>query len=79
MVGQADCILQIDVEELSGTSYQSDVYTRETDTDAWWLIGGMGSSAVDNQGLFTFQRYRYVKVVVTTTGGSEFESGAIVY
>lgn len=71
-------MLQVDVEELSGTSYQADVYTRESDTDGWWLIGGTGSTAVDSLAYFSFQRYRYVKVVVTTTG-SDFESGVVAY
>jgi hypothetical protein len=68
----------IDVDELSATSYQADVYTRETDTDGWWLIGGIGAEAADTNGIFDVERYRYLKVIVTVTGG-EFPSGVFGY
>lgn len=76
--GLVERLLQIEVEELSATSYQCDVYTRETETDGWWHIGGTGAEAMDTNGCFGFQSYRYVKAVVTKTGGDS-ESAVVVY
>jgi hypothetical protein len=67
-VGPADCRLSIDVDELSGATFRAHVYTRETDTDGWWYIGGTGSDEVDTIGHFSFQRLRYVRVEIVTTG-----------
>lgn len=66
--GAQECSVLIDVDELASTSFQTDVYTRETETDAWQLMGGFGCNAVDTQGGFRFERFRYVRVVVTVTG-----------
>lgn len=78
VAGQADYVVNIDVDELSGASYRVDIYTRETETDGWWLIGGIGSEAVDTSSMLSLQRYRYVKTVVTTTGGDN-PAGVIGY
>lgn len=72
--GLIDYRITIDVDELADTTYQADVYSRETVTDEWQLMGGMGAIAADTNGIFSFQRYRYLKLVVTVTGG-EFPSG----
>lgn len=77
VAGLVDRLAQVDIEELADTSFQSDFYTRETETDGWWHIGGSGSSAVDGNGFFSFQSYRYVKVVVTKTGGDS-ESAVVM-
>jgi hypothetical protein len=66
--GPADCVINIDIDELSGTSFRANVYTRSTDSDGWWLIGGFGSDAVDSISTFSFQRLRYVRVELITTG-----------
>ena len=66
--GAQECSVIIDVDELASTSFQANVYTRETERDAWALMGGFGCNAVDTQGGFRFQRFRYVRVVVTVTG-----------
>lgn len=78
IAGQVDFTVVVDVEELSSTSYQSDFYTRETESDSWQLMGGIGSDAVDTSAIFNFTRSRYVKIDVTTTG-SDFESGVVGY
>jgi hypothetical protein len=72
--GQADCTVNVDVDEIASTSYRADFYTRETETDAWQLMGGLGSDAVDTNALFRFVRSRYVKTIVTITG-DEISSG----
>lgn len=76
---QVDFTVQVDVEELADTSYQCNVYTREDETDAWQLMGGTGSNAVDTRATLSFVRSRHVKVEVTTTGTPEFESGVTGY
>lgn len=68
----------VDVDELSGTSFRSDAYTRETETDSWALMGGVGSDAVDTRAQFNFKRFRYVRVIVTATG-SAFAAGVTGY
>jgi hypothetical protein len=68
----------IDVDELAGTTYHAEFYTRETETDGWWSVGGLGAEAADTDGHLTMERYRYVKVVIDITGG-EFPSGVIGY
>jgi hypothetical protein len=68
--GLQDFVVYVNGDELAGTSFQVDVYTRETDTDGWWLIGGTGADAVSTSATFPFQRYRYVKVIITITGSS---------
>jgi hypothetical protein len=66
--GAQECAVVIDVDELAATSFQADVYTRETETDSWGHIGGFGADAVETQGAFRFERFRYVRVIVTVTG-----------
>lgn len=68
----------IDVDEMSGTSYHVEVYTRETTTDAWWDIGGTGAEAAESDGTFSFERARYVKLEMTVTGG-DVPNGVIGY
>lgn len=63
---------------MASTSYQCDAYTRETEADGWQLMGGMGAEAADSNGMLSFVRSRYVKVIVTVTGG-EFPSGVFGY
>lgn len=75
---QVETTCEVDVDELSGATYQADFYTRETETDNWQLMGGVGSNEVDTRGAFRFTRSRYVKAVVTTTG-SDFPSGLVSY
>jgi len=70
--------LIFDVDELAGTVYQAEVYTRETETDAWWDIGGSGAEAANSDSTFTIERYRYVKVSGTFSGGV-FAAGVIGY
>lgn len=70
--GLQDFAVYVDADELADTSIQIDVYTRETDTDGWWLIGGTGANAVNSSATFPFQRYRYVRVIITTTGSDLF-------
>lgn len=65
-------MVHVDVDELADTSFQADVYTRETETDGWWLIGGTGANAVSDSATFPFQRYRYVRVIITITGSDLF-------
>lgn len=68
----------IDVDELSGTSYHVEVYTRETEMDGWWDIGGFGAEAAEVDGTFDFERTRYVKIEMTVTGG-DLPNGVIGY
>lgn len=68
----------IDVDELAGTSYHAQVYTRETETDSWGLMGGLAAEAADANGVFEFDRSRYVKVEITITGG-DVPNGVIGY
>jgi hypothetical protein len=68
----------IDVDELAGTTYQAEVYTRETETDGWWDIGGSGAEAANSDSTFTIERYRYVKLSGTFSGGT-FAVGVIGY
>lgn len=77
---QRDYAIIVDVEELAATSYEANVFIRETETDGWGepSIGG-GSSAVDTNLILQLQAtFRYVRVDVTTTG-DVFESGVIGY
>jgi hypothetical protein len=76
--GAQDCTVVLDVDELASTAFQADVYTRETETDGWSLMGGFGCEAVDTQGYFSFQRFRYVRVIVTVTG-SDLVGGVTGY
>jgi hypothetical protein len=78
VAGSVPYRLSFDVDELAGTTYQGEVYTRETDTDAWWDIGGSGSIAANSDSTFTIDRYRYVKVSGTFSGG-DFAAGVIGY
>lgn len=41
-------------------------------------MGGIGAEAVDTNGMLSFTRSRYVKVIVTVTGGV-FPSGVFGY
>lgn len=74
---EVDCIMMVDAEELSDTTYQATFFTRETETDFWQDMGGVGSVAVDTNAIFSFKRFRFVKVDVTTTGSTPFESSVI--
>jgi hypothetical protein len=76
--GSVPYTIIIDVDELAGTSYQADIYTRETEMDGWWLIGGIGAVAADADGRFEFERLRYVKITLTVTGG-DVPNGVIGY
>ena len=75
-----DYLIDVDVEELSSTSYRVDAYARETETDSWGQpLNGTGSEAVETRCVFQIQgTFRYVKVDVTTTG-DVFESGVVGY
>lgn len=75
--GEADCTMMIDAEEMADTSYGATFLTRETVSDAWQNMGGLGSVALDTNAIFSFRRFRYVRVDVVTTGSSPFESGVI--
>lgn len=68
--GFQDCLIILDVDELADTSLRVDVYTRETETDAWGEpINSSSIEAVDCiDGSLFISRYRYVRVVVTVTG-----------
>lgn len=68
----------IDVDEMAGTSYHIEVYTRETETDGWWDIGGIGAEAAESDGTFSFERTRYVRLEMTVTGG-DVPNGVIGY
>lgn len=76
---QVEFTMQIDVEELASTSYQVDFYTREAESDAWQLMGGVGCEAVDTNACFSFTRFRYVQAVLTATGSTAFESAVTGY
>lgn len=70
----------VDVEELAGTSFHARGSVRETETDSWQELNGAGSSAVDTNASFLLEGvFRYVQIVVSTTGSSEFESGVVGY
>lgn len=75
-----DYLIDVDVEELSGTGYRVDAYARETETDGWGApLNGTGSEAVETRCVLQIQgTFRYVKVDVTTTG-DVFESGVFGY
>lgn len=64
-----------DVEELADTTFHARAYVRETETDEWQELSGVGSNAVDTNASFQLEgTFRYVRIVITTTGSSEFES-----
>lgn len=68
----------VDVEELADTSFHARGYVRETETDSWQELSGAGSSAVDTNASFLLEGvFRYVRVIVTATGSSDFESGVM--
>lgn len=76
---QRDYDVAVDVQELSSTSYLAQAFVRETETDAWQLLNGAGSEAVETALIMRLQgTFRYVKVDVTTSGGT-FESGVVGY
>lgn len=73
---QRSLMVMVDVEELAATSFSARGYVRETETDAWQDLNGISSSAVDTNAVFPLEGvFRYVKLVITTTGSAEFESG----
>lgn len=75
-----DYKIAIDVEEMSGTSYLAEAYIREDVTDSWQLSIGVGSESVETTSTMQVSNtFRYIKVVVTVTGGSTFESGVVGY
>jgi hypothetical protein len=77
--GAQPCVINFDVDELADTSFHVDVYTRETETDGWWHIGGSGANAVNlENSTFSFERYRYVRVIITVTG-SDLPAGVTGY
>jgi hypothetical protein len=78
VAGQVEYSVILDADELASTEYQVDVYTRETDTDSWERMNGGSSVAIDTSSVLTFTRSRYVRTVVTVTGG-EFPSGVAGY
>ena len=78
LAGEIDYMSMVDVAELSGTTYLADFYTRETDTDQWQHMGGVGAEGVDTNAIISFPRLRYVKVIITVTGDT-FESGVVGY
>lgn len=72
----------IDVDELAGTDYQLDVWSRETETDSWGdddkpLIG-MGATAADANGILEFDCLRYLRLRMIVTGG-DVPNGVIGY
>lgn len=70
----------VDVEELADTSFHARGYVRETETDSWQELNGAGSSAVDTNASFLLEGvFRYVRITVTTTGSTDFESGILAY
>lgn len=70
---------QLDVDELAGTTFQVDWYTRETETDGWGqAINGHGAIAVNTEGLVSFDRFRHVKVEITITG-TDLPAGVVSY
>lgn len=72
-------VAQLDVDELAGTTFQVDWYTRETETDTWGqAINGHGAVAVNTDGLASFDRFRYVKVEIAITG-SDLPAGVVSY
>lgn len=75
--GEVDCTMMVDAEELADTTYQATFFTRETETDFWQDMGGVGSVAVDTNAFFSFKRFRYVRVDAATTGSTPFESGVV--
>lgn len=67
--GQVSFVGQLDVDEFSGTTFQVNWYTRETETDTWGQpINGHGAIAVNTDSLVSFDRSRYVKAQITITG-----------
>lgn len=75
---QRDYLIAIDVEEMSGASYLAEAWARETETDSWQLWNSVGAEAVDATAYMQISgTFRYIKVAVTTTGGSSFESGVV--
>lgn len=68
--GFQDCLIILDVDEIASTGLRVDVYTRETETDAWGEpINSSSIEAVDCiDGTLFIRRYRYIRVVVTVTG-----------
>lgn len=75
---QRDYKIVIDVEEMSGTSYLAEAYARETETDSWALLNSVGAEAVDANAVMQISgTFRHVKIAVTVTGGSSFESGVV--
>lgn len=77
---QRDYIVEVDFEELSGTTGHVQVYAREGETDGWGQpLTGVASEAVDTNAYLQIQgTFRYVKVDVVTTG-DVFESGVVGY
>lgn len=77
---QRSLTVLIDVEELADTSFHARGYVRETETDEWQELNGVGSNAVDTNASFMLEGvFRYARIVVTTTGSAEFESGIAGY
>lgn len=73
-------LIAVDVEEMSGTSYLAQAFIRETETDSWQLSTGVGSESVETTAYMNLSNtFRYVRIEVTVSGGTTFESGVVGY
>lgn len=75
--GQQPFTGEVSIDEMAATSVHTDWFTRETETDMWQPMGGVGAEAVDSNPSITSTRSRYVKVVVTKTGTPDTPSGIL--
>ncbi len=68
VAGQENIQYRAEVDELSGTTYAANFYTRETDSDPLGHLGGVGAEGVDTTAIFSTFRFRYAQAVVIITG-----------